>query len=504
MYRESAFNEVNDNPYLPNKHWMASGAVEKDADMELMDNHSLSTLHKISSDLCKNSFIGVTGQVATINLVVGNNISIRLIYDDKEVERKLNKDLEDKLKIIDIDEEKSYQSIIEMIVSSAYEKGDVLISLIYDDTRTSKSKIAIELIEAGRIETPAEKQFDANVRNGVVFNDIGKVTGYWVRKLQKSTFDNIGSNLSIANYTEMPKYKTVNGITKRVLYLYKASLNLRPNQSRMIPILTPSMGLIRYAGSMYEAILIGIRVAACFVGVVTTDNVAGTKNALANYGGSGGSEGSKKGTAVETIPFKPNTLMFAGRGSGVHFGTGGKAPDNMVPFLNQIMGFVAMQHRMSYSQFTLDLSNVNYSSFRGGTTEANRMTSRWQRDLKFVTEWVVMETLKETKLNGDVNFNLSKTSIEVSFPDVSSLDPEKQMKADALEIDTDASSHQMLCSKRGVDFETIMQDKQDYYLRLSNIEAEINNVRQKLGLQPISLIEKGKNNDAPKPIEVPQ
>ncbi len=440
---DSEYEQVNKNPFIDNDHW--AGGFAKDAWIELEEGCSREKLIQVSSRLVKNNFIAYGIIQAFLNAIMGGHMVVEFKYPDKEVEKKLNKLLRSILRTVDVNQQMPFQEFVEQMITGSAERGDILVNLIRDPGHGATSVVP-ELIESSRIYTPFFEYNNDLVRNGIKYSEKGKVEFYYVRKDQGL----FNTTIEVEeDFVKIPAWKKVGDKQVRSAYLFLCPMNLRPNQGRQVPLLTPVMGVLRYQGQYFEAVLISARVAACFVGVMQSENVAGTRSNLRGVQSQG----------FTYTKLKPGMLMQSANGKGnITFASPNRPSDNQDSFLKRISMFISMSLRMPYINMYLDLSEANYSNYRGGTLEVQRMVSRWHERLKFITEWYLWNVLKDLKVNSGVRFSLNKIDFNICFPEFKSLDPEKTARADKTDIDNRVKTAESISKERGIDFD-LLQDQ---------------------------------------------
>lgn len=452
-YGQSTYEAVNESPYIDSAVWTLGDM--KDADAELTEYDTLQKLRMVSSKLVKNSFFGQMIIQAYANAVLGGETTVKIHYPSERIEKELNDRMSEKLSALDINKTQSLQDILEQIVTGSCERGDILINLVGDG-----GTFYVELIEASRIRTPIGIPEDEKllVREGVKYNKSGKIVSYYVRKPMDTPYTFVYDD--ITNYIQIPAYQNVNGVSKRTAFLFLAPINQRPNQSRQVPLLTPLMGLLRYTAQYFEALMISVRVAACFVGVMRSDNPAGTKKNL-----------EETGNKFSYVPLKPGTLMQTDGKGDVTFASPNRPSDNVDDFLKRIGIFIGGTLRMPYTYVFLDTESTNYSSWRGGNIETKRTASRWTNRLWYIVDWIVMNKLKEIRTEFD--FSIDKCKTVITFPQFASLDEEKTARSEKINLDSGTDSVQNICLKKGMDYEALQKELLEHKLVSTEQQAEV-------------------------------
>lgn len=432
---------------------------EKDSDYELSYNYTLAKLRKISSKLVKNNPVASALQLATINSVIGGHIAIKIMNKDLSKNVETTKRLNIILEGVDKDREMSLDEMTEILVSSSFEKGDILINIPYDKVQDIGTYV--NLIEASRIETPPCFINDDSIREGVKYSN-GRVIGYYVRKLVTNPSSPIKNRYSKEEYTYLPKYYVTNGRKRKVCHLFKAPFNVRPEQSRGVPSLTPVMDMLRYFTDYLETIIIQARVSASFCAFISSSNPAGSKNAI---------EG---GSTVEGVgKIKPGTIFYMKRGDRVDFASPTRPSDNTDQFLKRILRIIVSAYRYPYELVFYDLSETNYSSLKGASIEFKRVVQRWHRHLETVIKWVVGTFLDEMSLRG-LSSGRVDSVIKVNFPTFGILDEEKKARADKISVkSTGSKSVQDVCDEEDREYEVLIGERKEEALDDLDIQTAV-------------------------------
>lgn len=419
---------------------------EYDADYELSRNYTLHKLRKVSSSLIKNNPIASTIQLAFVNSIFGGDVKVKPYKKNKELDLKALEMVKLLSTAVDKNREKTLSEFLEMITTSSFEKGDVLISLSYD--KSQKVGTYANLIEGGRVQTPPHLEKDSNIREGVVYKK-GRVAGYWVRKLEVDSRKYYLGKGKQDDYTYMPKYSTKNGKKKLICTLFKSPFNERPDQSRGVPPLTPVMDLIRYFMDYLETIIIQARVSASFCAFVTSSQPQKTKD---NFEGKGNSN-----YIQDVARIKPGSVFYLKRGDRVDFASPSRPSDNTDQFIKRLLRMICSNFRMPYEFIYYDLGEVSYSSWRGASIELRRTIYRWQRALSKIAKWIMENMLEEVYLKGALSN--SRITLTVKFPSYEILDEEKTARANKTDIlQTKIKSKRDACDEQDKDYEELQKE----------------------------------------------
>lgn len=462
----STYDIVNESPFF--KDWY-NGSSELSPDVELEQDQTLWSLRKSSAKLIKNNFIAGSAQLAYINTILGGELKFDAVGSNSSFNKKIVEFLKIALAGVDISRQYSITQLTEQEITAAFASGDVLVNLPIDKFSKRKVKTYIELIEASRIKTPPKYKNNTLVKEGVHYYSSGRLKGYWVIKRKKQEGKVTYLSAKNDDFEFFPVYKKDGDISRKVCQLFKAPLSLRPGQSRGIPVLTGCMGLLRYFNQYLEAVLVGARVAACFSAFVKTNNPAEARKSLTESGDdtSVGTKGKK------LLKLQPGTISYLKPNEDIEFASPNKPSDNFDKFILRLARFVSMYIRIPYEQFFIDLSEVNYSSWRGGSLETERNINRWKRDLTSLLHWQVMTLIQEALIKGELEGDISKVKLVITFPIYKTLDEEKTARARRLNIQTDTTSQHREQAGLGEDYDQLQKELDDEALVMVEREAII-------------------------------
>lgn len=241
---------------------------------------------------------------------------------------------------------------------------------------------------------------------------------------------------------------------EQILHLF---LQLRPGQTRGVPLLTPVMLALRLLDEYTIAELMMARVASSAGGFFETDKDAYTPSADAP-------DGTDASRAIR-LDLEPGVSQQLPPGITFKAWDPKHPTDAFEPFQKVLLRMVARGSGsgVSYATLTGDLSEANYSSDRAGRLaerDAWRASQRWFAD-----------RLLRPVYGDVVRFGLLAGAIALPLADVQRLgahdfeyrgwpwvDPLKDINAAGQELALRLTSRQRVCAERGRDFETILEE----------------------------------------------
>lgn len=450
MNWRSEYRQTENNEYLGNR-W-AGHALSKDVEVELEDNNSLSSLRLISRRMEKNNSTAHGLLQGFVNTILGGAITTKVRYPDKSIENKLNSEIEKFTSKVDVNCVTSLKRwLIDALYASCID-GDLLVNLTYDNDKkdSTGSALNIESIDASRVFTPNNLINNPLIKNGVKYDEKGKVEFFYVKKLNVTESKMSMSSDNEENFTKVPAWRKIGKVSYRSARFMNCLSSKRPNQVRTTPLLTSSMGLIRFFSKFLEATLINCRVSACFVGVLQSDNPTGSLKNLTNM------NEPAFGASKE---IDPGTIMTVKNGKGnFSFASPNKPADNFDSFVKRLCMLIASDIRIPYIVQFLDLEKANYSNYKGGLVEVKRLLSIYHPVLSEIIIWILQFRLKEISLEKKIRFSMAKVTYDIKFPEPDSLDPEKEARSERLSLANKTTSLKAICDKNQISYEHLQED----------------------------------------------
>lgn len=466
----SGFKAARDTAY--NLSWTV--LPEYTADKELSDSNTLKTLRQRSRQLIKDNLIAAGIQQTYINTVGALN-TIKAVSKSRIQETQAQKII-DSFSVDATIDNKSMSKVIEEIIAASFQDGDLLISLPLDNKRKN-IKTVVELIEASRIKTPINLKRIDTIRHGVKYDNEGRILGYYVKKYDK--MDSYSDNENFFDF--YPRVRDFGGVKRVVTQLFKAPLNSRPQMSRQYPIITPVITMLKHLDDYLEAVVVGARVAACFAGFVKSMNPAGAYNAFTkDENGNIEDPLDSNNTARRVHKLFPGMIHYLKPNESIDFASPNRPNDNVDAFIVRICKLIAMYLRIPYPVLFLDLSEVNYSSFRGGANEMKKTINRWRKDLDNIIDWIINTVLLEASLRGTLRGNINTISLKKRWPVHGILDSEKEARSNKIELQNGTTSPQRICDEEGTVYEEIQKELEEDQIKATERTATVLKRQQEL------------------------
>lgn len=236
----------------------------------------------------------------------------------------------------------------------------------------------------------------------------------------------------------------------RVVHLFSKK---RPTQTRGMPDMVVSAERSRNVQEYIASELESARTAAGHTGIVKKDLGSGAPSI-------GRQQTDSKGNIIEQL--KTNAIHYLRPGEDIVFPQPGRPNVNAPGFVSMILRLIGMSRGLSYETVTRDLSQVNYSSMRGGQLEDQKTFRKKQRKLvrKFcdrVYEWFLEEAVLSGKLLLPGFFSDEKARKRYSkhkwtLPGWKWVDPVKEVSAIEKQLSLGLTTLSEVCGEQGRDW----------------------------------------------------
>jgi len=440
--------------------------TETDIDVLLSRRENLPRLRMLSNFLVRNNFLASGAQFATVNHVCADKVVVKPMYR-KRVHRGLLDRLTSDLSQIDKSRSESIPEIIRQITGMSFEKGDCLVNIALDKNRKG-TKTYCEVIDGSRIKTPPKHRKDPTVVEGI--KKIGGVpVGAYVRKLQEVIKTYSVRPERDEDFVYVPFFRDieVDGeiVNRRVAILVKGGNFSPSDQTRGIPATIASSGLYRYYEDYLNTTLIGKRVSNAITGFITTTNSGQTADNLQGLGKSNQLEtrGMLNPGMIASLKPGESITPFVPRAQS--------EGDDM--FSKRILRLSSVPNQLPYEILHQDLSDINYSSWKGGQMQMNRSLVGWDIQAIKAFRLVVQSLLLEYYMTGLTNLKPDDITLILDIPRPTILDPEKDARGEKTELTNGSASIHDLHDRRGTDYDATLSEQTQEKLDQTEQEAII-------------------------------
>lgn len=417
----------------------------------------LPTLRARSRDLLRNNPIAGGALNTTKTNVVGSGLKVRSKVDHELLgideaaadkwERRAEKlfHLWAKSKLSDISRTQNFYEQQGLVWRAVFESGDTFVLRRVSKSPRSIVKLALNVIEADRVDTPPEQLAADDVRMGVRLDEAGAPISYYVLNEHPAEAFVAGSPA----WREIPAYGAVSG-EQMVLHVYE---RVRPGLTRGVPSLAPVIEPLKQLDRFTEAELMKAVVSSfftVFLKTATNDGIAGIPGAVPNLG-------------KNEVAMGPGTILDIGQNEDVVTAQS-QVNANFDPFFAAVVRQIGVALGIPYELLVMHFI-ASYSASRA----ALEMAAQFFRDRREwlvtsfcapVYEWFLIDAINAGLLEAPGFFSdpvrrAAWLGAEWIGPTRIILDPLKEWKADQAAVAMGARTiEQVIIEKTGSDFET--------------------------------------------------
>ncbi len=329
--------------------------------------------------------------------------------------------------------------------------GDVLMVLPDKSNAHKPIPLAVEVIEADRVETRPEDAGNPNVRLGVeVDPETNAPIGYWVRTNHPG--DTVNPSVE---YQYVPAYDKAG---RRRAYLVFEKM--WPGQLRGLPRLFASLNQLKDRQRLREVLFINQQIACCFNVFIKT---VGDPEEAAE----GAATEKKNGRRYEDL--EPGVIHRLARDEEIEVATPNPTGLEMVGLLDQDLHGIAAAAQLPYAVVARNWSRFTYSGGRlERTDERNAYKIRQQLWRETLLHGLGILLVFEGVMTGEIDiepFEFSRLEwlFTVGISWLISLgewmDPKVDVQAAGLEVESNLTSLTEKCAERGKDLEEILDER---------------------------------------------
>jgi lambda family phage portal protein len=276
----------------------------------------------------------------------------------------------------------------------------------------------------------APTQTSNEIRMGVERNRWGRPVAYWIWTVHPTDYQNTAI---IKERIRVP--------AEQIIHVYTVK---RPGQTRGVTAFAPVMSDINMAGGYQEAELVAARAGAANMGfIIDGEESEGddpdTPTSVPTEAEPGAFHKLKPGQTVAQYSPEHPTTAFGG-------------------FMSSIYRSIASGLSVAYSSLTGDLSQANYGSLRDGSLKERDAYKRGQIQLSVqFYRRVYLQWMRFAMLGGALNLPRGNPALYAAHNWLARgwpwIDPEKDIKAAAMEVAYGFNTRTAVCAANGRDFE---------------------------------------------------
>lgn len=365
---------------------------------------SAAELAAAGQELCRNNPLAHRIKMIWASNIVGDGISLEFLMKGKRANTVINETFTDWFESRNCDFYGHYDGygLQWLWACTIVESGGVLIRRHTNNAMAFP--LQLQTIEPRQLDTAKSSikgKNDIVIRNGVQFNSIGQVEGYWIRDEEGGTGD-----LSVDS--------TFYRAGTEVVHLYRKE---RTGQHLGVSWLTQSATTLDKYATLQDAKIMQSQIAACLGLIVEEAN-------------------SKIGTGASTNPLvdsmEPGMIEYVPAGTKTHQITPPSHTDNGM-FMTEIKNDIAAGVGLSGPQMTGDYSKLNFASGRMSKIEFFQTLDYAQKimfktGLDAIVEWF----LSTYELKNSVV--LKGVKADWTYPPRGVVQPEEELKVNIMKV----------------------------------------------------------------------
>ena len=438
--------------------WLPRGGS---ADEDLLDD--LGMLRQRSRDLDRNDAIASGISSTMVYNVIGHGLCPQSQVDKERIgldDAAATKFQSDAEKIwerwapfADTGGRMSFWEMQQVIIRQVIMNGEVLfLREMITDEPWRPYNLALNMIEADRLDTPSDKFSDKSIRRGVELGSRGQPIAYWICNTHPGDLTYSKRSPDSKQYVRVPIRSPYGQLNALHLYWIK-----RPGQTRGEPFLAPVLNKFKDLSDYMEAELIANKIAACFALFIKQNNPYDTALKATSR-----TENDKR---IEEL--YPGLIERLGPGEEVQTVNPTRPGAQFDPFVDKILCFIGASIGLPRELVLKDFGKSNYSNTRAALLEARKMFKCKQLWLseKFCQP-VFNLLIEEAFLRGEVTApNFYEYAQDYSRskwigPGWGYIDPEKEINAATEAINNNLSTLADECAAHGRDWEDVLTQRQ--------------------------------------------
>ncbi|MBI5147758.1 MAG: phage portal protein [Parcubacteria group bacterium] len=476
-YRRKAFRRAQgllgsyrgaDKTRLRGNWWPGSGSADEDL---LPD---LATLRERSRDLNRNDAhaVGITTTVTSNTVGTGikpqSRVKTKNLGISDEAAGEFQQIAEDNWEkwcpFADAGNRMDFYEIQNLVDRQILENGEIILLPLMLPDKSRPFSLALDIIEADRLQTPPDKKGDKSVRYGVEIGERGEPVAYYIRETHPGDLT-LAVNRGQIKFMRIPAMNETG--RKNVFHLYWVN---RPGQTRGVPFFAPVMNYFKDLADYMEAELVAARVAACFAIFVRKED-----SYAAAVGGT--SETNSKGQRIQEL--EPGMIDYLSPGEDISAFNPNRPGGQFEPFVDRILRAISTGLNLPYEIVAKDFSKTNYSSARAALLEARRyfmVRQSWlaRKLCQPVWDMVQEEAFLKNQLPAKSFYEKKSDWCRVRWiaPGWQWVDPVKEAKSSQMAIDIGISTMADEAASQGKDWEEVLEQRAREATKVKDLEEK--------------------------------
>lgn len=275
----------------------------------------------------------------------------------------------------------TFTELVRLAVTIEMIRGEFLATVEWIKDKSRPCGTALNFVSLNRLSTSPTSVADANVRDGIRFDNYGAPISYQIQTIDPNDLT-LGINQidKILQWKEVKKYKPWGRL--QVVHIFESR---SPFQTRGVPELVASLRELRIAKDHRDIQLQKAVVQSMYA--ATIESELPTEQIAQSLGATGKPPTDED--IAEAIASYADGLLRAAEGYGgvkadgvkiphlmpgskLNFTTGAAGQDRGSEFEQSVLRYIAASVGLSYEQFSKDYTHTNYSSARAAILEVDK------------------------------------------------------------------------------------------------------------------------------------
>ena len=325
--------------------------------------------------------------------------------------------------------------------------------------------LALQMVDPVRLSTPAGKESDPRIRDGVEMDQNGKPVAYWMANPAKENFIteiNHGYGMDESYYAR---------ISARLGHrpgFFHSFLPKEPEQVRGVSVLSPAMKFFKDLSDYLDYELVGAIVASSIPVFIESQNPEEMFRNIREITEPSGEDEEK----VYHQEVEPGQFLYGNTGEKPHVLKNDRPGNTFESFVERVLRAVGASVGMPYEVIAKDFSKTNYSSARAALLEAHRVYQvyqKWLVDGFCQPVWEMV--LEEAFLRGMIP-SLADMDVDTFYrrlpalakarwipPKRGHVDPLKEMNANLKGLENNIYTLSDVAAEHGTDWRSLLEQR---------------------------------------------
>lgn len=335
----------------------------------------------------------------------------------------------------------NFRQMQRLALRSVFSGGDALAVRRWRPRAGDVLALKVQLLEADRVANPTGRMNAADLREGVALDQFGCATGYWVASRHPSEGLMGGGSTT---YEFVPALGAESGMPMALLIMEQ----LRPGQTRGVPILAPVLRQLKQLDRYTDSELAAAVIASFFTVFIESAGGPEEGRSLADLE----DEDTKDLLAGNNVKLGQGAVVELPEGKKATTTNPGRPNAQFEPFVNAVATYMGVGLGVP-KELLLKAFNSSYSASRAALLEAWRMFGAKQDWLvesfcQPVYNWIISEAVDRGLLIApgfaeDPMIRRAYLGTMWTGPTVNQLDPLKEVNAAIRRIEAGLSSRQI-------------------------------------------------------------